>query len=199
MKHLLLLLPLLPGCANTLVTHHGVVRGGSPSDRSLVALALEEADLTVRRALEVEHKAPSPVVRLRRSARVESGAYASCRTDAVHLGTDALAYPEAYLAHELVHWYFDFTPYRNAPHFINEGIAQWVAVQHFSVHEWAEVPVVPREWLDYSAEDHVKLSSAERVRFLQFGYQVVRSLGLPEVRRLADQLASPEEYLAALR
>jgi hypothetical protein len=80
----------------------------------------------VRETLE-STRTDLPILVLEDAATLPSGARASCHQDHIVLAREAQDEFDFFVAHELVHWYIDESPYAGLPHFIEEGLADWIA------------------------------------------------------------------------
>ena len=63
------------------------------------------------------------------------GAYARCYQDYILVMGDGQKRLDFVIAHELVHWYIDDSPYAGLPHFIEEGLADWVSCRMMGLME----------------------------------------------------------------
>ena len=199
---------LAAGCASAppvaVATDAGLVRGADPAAVAAVARALAIWAPRMRRALELPPGAGrAPVVWIAATPTVD-GVLAVTYTTRIVLGRDALRWPDPYLAHELVHWWIDASPYRGLPHFVEEGLAMalsydllpddlarhagWLTRNRDATATPQELELTPQAW-------H-RLPRADAERLTALGYRAVRRVGLPRLRALAAARAPPDAYLA---
>jgi hypothetical protein len=133
-----------------------------------------------------------------------NGARAICYEDRIVLAAEGQAAFDFYVAHELVHWYIDDSPYAGLPHFIEEGLADWISCDLTGVLEDRIVESIaietmsidPRH-LDVTAAGWSLLSRDERESLTRAGFDLVRRLGLSELRELREARVSARGYLHA--
>jgi hypothetical protein len=108
------------------------------------------------------------------------------------------------LAHELVHWYTNDSPYEGLPVFIEEGLADWIACDltgglNSRIAENEQIGTLsidPRHlWLDNA--EFIQLPRDETADLGRAGFEIVRRLGLPRLRELLQDDAEPLDYLRA--
>ena len=149
-------------------------------------------------------RAEAPRLVLGEEPTLPGGARAICYENYIVImgkGREALDY---YLAHELVHWYIDDSPYAGLPHFIEEGLADWIScevtgVLEARITEAAQIGTLsidPRHLL-LEAEAFMQLPYDASVGLTRAGFDIVRRLGMDELRGLAQDDAAPLDYLDA--
>lgn len=199
------------GCATphplppvVLETEHGLIRAQSHFTAETVAEMLEQSP-EIKERLE-STRADLPQVWLLASARAHlNGALGACGPDRIQLGFDALLDLQGVLMHELVHWYVLDSPFAGLPHFIEEGLADYLAVEMTSVATGlgadftlsASYKVSIREFSMTGAEAR-SLPMERYIELCEVGACVVSLLGLERVRELAAANAEPVSYLAAM-
>ena len=221
---LLLSLALAASCVSpryALETEYGVVRG---DDEARVAIVSGELGMAtaVRERLSSTREGPVEVLLLR-SERVDTGAFAGLLSDGrIVLGEDAFVPlraefgvpmridltrygdPRYYVAHELAHWLLRESPYEGVPTFVEEGLADTVALEllgHLEARHAelvdAEPRPLPRSAILASREEYLHDDSSMQASLL--GTEVVRRLGFDEIRRLRARDADPFEYVNAAK
>ena len=157
----------------------------------------------VRETLESTHT-DLPILVLEDDATLPSGARASCHQDHIVLAREAQDEFDFFVAHELVHWYIDESPYAGLPHFIEEGLADWIACDLMGGLEGriaqnieiGTMSVDPRR-LAVTGAGWSYLSREERQSLTRAGFDLVRRLGFEKLRVLLRENASPMDYLRA--
>jgi hypothetical protein len=155
----------------------------------------------VRAALE-STRTEVPRVVYGEAATLPDGSHAACYSDHIIImatGREAL---DHFTAHELVHWYIDESPYAGLPHFIEEGLADWIGCDLTGTlrHRVAEsiqigtLTIDPRH-LSVDAEGWGLLTVREREDLTRAGFDVVKRLGLAKLRELATRSESVVGYL----
>ncbi len=132
------------------------------------------------------------------------GARAVCYTDRIVIMGKGREFIDYYVAHELVHWYIDDSPYAGLPHFIEEGLADWIAcdltgVLEARIVEAAQIGTLaidPRH-LPLEAEEFMNLPYDASVDLTRAGFDLIRRLGLEKLRELLRDNAVPIDYLHA--
>lgn len=219
-----LTLALVPSCvgpAFTLENEYGVVHGDDEARVAIVAGELEMMT-ALRERLSSTRAGTVEVVLLERR-RVGSGAYAGLLTDGrIVLGEDAFVPlrgdlgvplridlsrhgdPRYYVAHELGHWLLRESPYEGVPTFVEEGIVDSIALELLGTLEArhaelakTEPQPLPLAAILASREDYPHDDSSLQASLL--GTEVVRRLGLEEIRRLRERGAGPLEYVSAAK
>ena len=183
----------------------GVVYAGDQTTAERVALALDFAP-AVRRRLESTRE-DRPVVFALDVSEEELGALAKCNEHRIRLSREALQTLDFVVAHELAHWYMRGSPYYPIPYFLEEGLADYIALELNGGEESLEARDREVEQIDdfvfqaghfYGGPQAVQmLPPGEKLRLLYFGYAVVRRLGLAKLRELVAAEAYPLDYLEA--
>lgn len=197
------------GCVTTptlppivLETEFGEVRAHSRFTAEAVGHVLEHAPELAERLDST--RADQPTVWLLASARAHpNGAFAACGTDRIQLGNDALLDLPGILVHELVHWYARESPYDGLPHFIEEGLAEYLALELTRVANGHDAEsslsgsfsVSIREF-SMTGREARSLPPEKIVSLRDVGCLVVSGLGLERVRELHAEGAEPAVYLA---
>jgi len=147
-------------------------------------------------------RADLPRLVLEDAPTLPNGARAICYEDRIVLAGEGQAEYDFFLAHELVHWYIDDSPYAGLPHFIEEGLADWISCDVTGVLRERIVESIaigtlsidPRH-LDVTAAGWSCLSLDEREGLTRAGFDLVRRLGLAGIRELALQNGDSGVYL----
>ena len=176
---------------------------------SLSCHATRITEVDPRLAAEVRDRIESmrrdlPPVHVLSAPRTSDGAFAVCYDDRIVLGRDALADRRFWVAHELVHWFIDASPLAGLPHFVEEGVADWISCEltglltaRFAEADRIGRLRVPREHLALSAREAGSLPLADRETLDRAGFDIVRRLGLERLHELAARGAAPDAYLFA--
>ncbi len=205
MRTLLLIIALLlsPACVTRppvkIETEHGVVRAASMSDAERVAEALTVAPQLRAKLEAVRVELPEVWVR----DRDIGGALGVCRGHRIDLESAGDFVPVV-VAHELVHWYMDGSPFEGAPFFIQEGMADYLSLELAGLVEGrtyenqviGTLKVMP-EGLDADARTHQALPEWARKAQARLGFEVVSRIGLQGVRPLAVRGAGGWSYVQA--
>jgi len=209
MRLALALVLLASGCASVstrppvvLESEHGVVRAQSQFTAETVGRVLEQGPAIKQRLAST--RTDKPQVWVLASARAHSnGAFGACGTDRIQLGYDALVDLRTILVHELVHWYAEESPFADLPHFIEEGLADYLALESTRVANGLSADFTLTGTFDISVREfsmtnlEARSLPVERNRELRdVGCCVVSHLGLDRVRELAAGNAQPADYLA---
>lgn len=186
---------LLTSCYATRITEYGTVQAHRAEDYEKVAQALERLVPQVRQVLE-SPRTDLPRVRVLRSARARYGDYATCYSNRIDLGADAMPGVNRVTAHELVHWYAQGTAFEGLPTWMEEGLAEYVAAS------LVRAVVTPAELVEtwsradwYEDRAWRRLQKNERHRLGEIGALVVARLGIDRVRKLAEARVAPTCYL----
>lgn len=140
----------------------------------------------------------------RNEPTMSNGARAVCYENYIVImgeGQEALDY---YIAHESVHWYIDDSPYAGLPHFIEEGLADWIAcgllgLREARIEENARIGTMaidPRH-MGVGIDGWTHLPLEIRRSHARAGFDLVNRLGLAKLRALAGAGADPLGYLHA--
>ncbi len=157
----------------------------------------------VKSALE-STRSEAPRLVLGEEPTMPNGARAVCYENYIVImgeGQDSLDF---FLAHELVHWYIDDSPYAGLPHFIEEGLADWISCEVTGVLEAriaesvqiGTLSIDPRH-LSVTSAGWSHLSRGEREALTRAGFDLVRRLGLAELRELLRAHSEPWGYVRA--
>lgn len=207
---LLCILPAL-ACASaptsppiTLETEHGEVRTYSRFTAETVGRMLEHAP-EIKERLE-STRADAPAVWVLASARAHTnGALAACGPDRIQLGFDALVDLRAILVHELVHWYARQSPFSSLPHFMEEGLADYIALEFSRAANGLDPEFTLTGSFNVSigefsmtALEASSLPPEKAVALRELGCFIVSHLGLPLVAQLAAEGVEPVMYMAEL-
>jgi hypothetical protein len=158
----------------------------------------------VRTALD-STRAEAPRLVLDDEPTTPGGARAVCRDNHIRvMGKGQELSLDYYVAHELVHWYIDDSPYAGLPSFLEEGVADWIAcdltgVLDARIEESARIgslSINPRH-LSLDAEEFIQLPRETTSDLTRAGFDIVRRLGLPRLRELLQDDAAPLDYLRA--
>lgn len=111
---------------------------------------------------------------------------------------------EYHLAHELVHWYVPGSPYDELPHFVEEGLADFVALELLGLTEARKEEhrrigdlTVRADGLNADDRTWSELPADEERMLTRLGFEVVSRVGLDRLRTLAADRAGPLTYLEA--
>lgn len=186
----------------TIDTEHGLVRASTREQAERVADALAvaprvrdtlhatRADLPVLWVVEHDLGAARAVCYER---RIE------LKPSAVELKPSAVEY---YVAHELVHWYMPGSSFDGLPHFVEEGLADFVALQLFglvSARERENAAIgsvtVPTAALDADSRVWFTLPDETKLALTRLGFTVVSRLGMDGLQTRAAASEGPWSYL----
>lgn len=172
---------------------HAVVRADDPTLGRHVLASLESLAPRVRARLGSRRRGPVAL-------HVVPGPFDPATfADRIELDADLAAGPwlERAVAHELVHWYGDDTWVAELPHFVEEGVAEHVALELAGGGiEAVEGRPDWRALLHTRFEEWRGLPRAEARRRYAWAYELVRRVGLERVRELAG--ADVETWLVEL-
>jgi hypothetical protein len=191
--------PTLPSVV--LETDHGHVRAPSGRAAAAVGEMLRHAP-EIRQRLD-SRRVDKPVVWLLASPRAHSnGSVGVCGPDRIQLGSDALDDLRTVLVHELVHWYAEDSPFADLPHFIEEGLANYLALEYERVAEGLGADFTLTGTYEISLSEFSmtgfearSLPLEKNLELRDVGCCVVSALGLDRVRELAAGGAAPQDYL----
>ena len=182
-------------------TEHGVVRAASRADAESVAEALTAAP-ELRVLLEAVREDLPEVWVVDRDIGGSLGVYRGKRIDLESAGD----FVPVVVAHELVHWYIEGSPFDGIPYFVEEGLADYLSLELVGIAHGRELEnlalgslTVTRPGLDADRRGWHELPEAESQALARLGFEVVSRVGLPRLRALADRGAPGWDYLEASR
>jgi hypothetical protein len=155
----------------------------------------------VRTALS-STRAEAPRLVLGEDATMPNGAVAICYENYIVVMGDGLDALDYYIAHELVHWYIDDSPYAGLPHFLEEGFADWIAcdltgtldARRAETSQLGSLSINPRH-LALDVEGWRRLPASDCDKLTRAGFDLVHRLGLEQLRELARAGSTPDDYL----
>ncbi len=182
-----------------LETEHGIVRAASLEDAERVAEALE-LGLEVRAPLLAQRDEP-PVIWV--VDHDLGGVRGKCFENRIELAS-AGEFVRVVVAHELVHWYIDGSPFDGMPQFVEEGLADYLSLELSGLvdarsreNQAIGALTVTRAGLDADVRAFLDLPREESRPLVRSGFEVVSKLGLERLRELAEAGAGPWDYLDA--
>lgn len=202
MRHLihLIALTLTAACSSvppvSLDSEYGRVRAGTPEQAGRVAEVLAFAP-QVRDTLR-STRSDLPVVWV---VDRDLDAIGVCFERRIELMAAGTIEPTC-LIHELVHWYIPGSPFEGMPHFLQEGLCDFVALGFMGLLEARRrendaigALTVPSASLGMGTRDWFDLPRETRQDLSRLGFEVVSRLGLDRTEALAAARAEPLGYI----
>ena len=131
------------------------------------------------------------------------GARGVCYEHRIELAS-AGEFLDVFVAHELVHWYADGSSYDAMPHFVEEGLADYLSLELFGLlegrrqeHRRLGTQSTTTRALEADVGRYFELPDEESTAASRVGFEVVSRMGLERVRELARQGAGAWDYLHA--
>jgi hypothetical protein len=197
--HFLTLAALTASCASaprsSVEVEYGLVRAGTVEQAQFVADALAFTP-RVRDTLEATRNELPELWIVERDL---GGLRAICYERRIELSPIVGEY---HVLHELVHWYMPGSAFDGLPHFVEEGLCDFVALDMLGMvegrrreHDTIERLTVPLASLDVNSRNFVRLPGKTRENLTRLGFEVVSRLGLDRVRALVAVGTSPLGYI----
>ena len=186
MRQLALLMLCLPGCLMP------------PSEA--VSSALVDHVKAELRSTRID----PPRLVLPDEARLPDGAFAICYENYIAVMGDGRENLEFYVTHELVHWYIDESAYAGLPHFIEEGLADWIACERVGLLD-ARISEMQRigtleiypQYLGLDYPEWSRIPEDQQQALGRAGFDIVLRLGRDGLIEQLEAGAVPLDYLYA--